>query len=207
MPTRIGLISDVHASPGPLAEALRIFAREGVNDIICAGDIAGYHDQLEATVKLLSDAGCKAIAGNHDLKYLARPDNETSPRARAYLRELPYRLELEVEGRQMLVVHAGPPAQIDGSGIRLLDQQGAVRPERRAEWTERLTGLDRDVLVVGHTHQVFAERLGDALVVNPGSSVFNHSCSILSLPDLSVRSFALGDREIVRCWNFGMLRG
>ena len=146
-------------------------------------------------------------AGNHDLKYLARPDNETSPRARAYLRELPYRLELEVEGRQMLVVHAGPPAQIDGSGIRLLDQQGAVRPERRAEWTERLTGLDRDVLVVGHTHQVFAERLGDALVVNPGSSVFNHSCSILSLPDLSVRSFALGDREIVRCWNFGMLRG
>jgi hypothetical protein len=28
---------------------------------------------------------------------------------------------------------------------------------------------------------------------------------ILSLPDLAVQSFALGNREIVRCWNFSML--
>ena len=41
--------------------------------------------------------------------------------------------------------------------------------------------------------------------VNPGSSAFNHSCMILSLPDLGVREFALGNREIVKCWNFSML--
>lgn len=206
MSTRIGIVSDVHASPGPLAEALRIFAREGVSDIVCAGDIAGYHDDLEPTVELLSDAGCKAVAGNHDLKYLARPEHETSQQARAYLHALPHRLELEIEGRNLLVVHASPPAELEGSGIRLLDLQGAVRPERRAEWIDRLSGLESDVLIVGHTHQVFAENLGGVMVVNPGSSVFNHSCAVLSLPDLTLRNFPLGGHDMIKCWNFGMLR-
>ena len=206
MPTRIGLVSDVHASPGPLREALALFDREGVDEIICAGDIAGYHDQLEAVIELLSNSGCMAIAGNHDLKYLARPDSETSRAARAYLVELPRRLELEIEGKRILVVHASPPAELDGTGIRLLDPRGAVREDRRDEWEERLFGFPGDVLIVGHTHQVFAERIGGVLVANPGSTVFNHSCAILSLPDLSLRKYALGGHEIVDCWNFGMLR-
>ena len=206
MTTRIGILSDVHASPAPLAEALHIFAREGVSEIICTGDIAGYHDDLEPTIELLSNAGCRAVAGNHDLKYLARPKDETSHSARSYLAALPHRLELEIEGLSLLVVHASPPAELEGSGIRLLDQQGSIRPERSDEWRERLSGLSSDVLIVGHTHQVFAASLGDVMVVNPGSSVFNHSCAILSLPELTLRNFALGGHDMIKCWNFGMLR-
>ena len=206
MPTRIGLVSDVHASPGPLRDALAVFAREGVDEIICAGDIAGYHDQLEPVIELLSNSGCQAIAGNHDLKYLARPESETSHEARAYLGKLPRRLDLEIEGRRILVVHASPPAELEGAGIRLLDPGGAVRPERRAEWEQRLIELSSEVLIVGHTHQVFAERIAGVLVANPGSTVFNHSCAILSLPDLTLRKYALGGNEIIDCWNFGMLR-
>jgi predicted phosphodiesterase len=41
MPAKLGLISDVHASPASLQEALEIFARENVSDIVCAGDVAG----------------------------------------------------------------------------------------------------------------------------------------------------------------------
>jgi predicted phosphodiesterase len=58
---------------------------------------------------------------------------------------------------------------------------------------------------VGHTHQVYAEQLGKVFVVNPGSSIFNHSCMILSLPDLQLQTFSLGGQEIVKCWNFSML--
>ena len=68
-----------------------------------------------------------------------------------------------------------------------------------------LSGFEHDVLIVGHTHQVYAEQLGEVFVINPGSSVFNHSCMILSLPDLSVQTYALGKQEIVKCWNFSML--
>ncbi len=59
----IGLISDVHAAPEPVAEALAIFTQAGVDQVFCAGDIAGYMDELEPTIKLLVDNGCKTIMG------------------------------------------------------------------------------------------------------------------------------------------------
>jgi putative phosphoesterase len=206
MTTRIGLVSDVHASPVPLAQALEVFAAEGVDDIICAGDIAGYYDTLEPTVELLRRSECRTIVGNHDQSYLEKPAHGDDRRVRAYLEGLPRKLDLDIEGRKILVVHANPPCEQTG-GIRLLDTQGNPRADRVQEWTGKLSGLERDVLIVGHTHQVFALQLGEVLVVNPGSSVFNHSCMILSLPDLTVRSFGLGNHEIVKCWNFGMLYG
>ena len=41
----IGLLSDVHATSAPVAEALAIFDRAGVDEVWCAGDIAGYRDE------------------------------------------------------------------------------------------------------------------------------------------------------------------
>ncbi len=204
MTTRIGLISDVHSSPGPLTEALEIFAKEKVDEIICAGDIAGYYDTLAPTIELLRQSNCKAIVGNHDQSYLEETRPEDDPSLRAYLQQLPQTLDLEFEQKRLLVVHANPPSEQHG-GIKLLDQQGEIIQGRKDEWTSSLSELDCDVLIVGHTHQVYAEQLGKVLVVNPGSSVFNHSCMILSLPGMSLQTFALSGQAIVKCWNFSML--
>jgi putative phosphoesterase len=205
MTTRIGLISDVHSTPDPVAEALELFSNEKVDDIICCGDIAGYYDSLEPTIELLARSNCKAIVGNHDQGYLEKTPQDGESSIRTYLQNLPQTLDLEIEGKRIYVVHANPPSEQHG-GIKLLDQQGETRQDRIDEWTMTLSELEHDVLIVGHTHQVYAERLGEVFVVNPGSSVFNHSCMILSLPDLSVQTFALQNKEIVKCWNFGMLR-
>lgn len=204
MTTRIGLISDVHSSPAPLSQALDIFRREAVDEIICAGDIAGYYDTLAPTVELLVQSNCLAIVGNHDQSYLEKTAHEKESSIHSYLQKLPQTLELEVERKNIFVVHANPPSEQHG-GIKLLDQQGETRQDRKDEWTETLKDFAYDVLIVGHTHQVYAEQLGKVFVVNPGSSVFNHSCMILSLPELSVQTFALGHQDITRCWNFGML--
>ena len=102
------------------------------------------------------------------------------------------------------LANASPPSEQHG-GIKLLDQQGELIPERVELWQEKLEGFPYDVLIVGHTHQVYAERLGEVMVINPGSSVFNHSCMILSLPDLEVQTFALEGKDIVKCWHFGVL--
>jgi putative phosphoesterase len=222
MTTRIGLISDVHSSPDALAEALRIFAEKQVDDIICAGDIAGYYDTLLPTIRLLVRADCKTIIGNHDQSWLEKntsqykdvdgsPDSSSanyldSSEIRNYLQQLPQTLELVVEGKRLFVMHANPPSEQHG-GIKLRNRYGEIVEERKAEWRQRLADFEYDVLIVGHTHQVYAEQLGRVLVINPGSVPFNHSCMVLSLPDLRVETYALGNREITHCWNFSMQQG
>jgi predicted phosphodiesterase len=198
----LGLISDVHAAAAPVREALALFEQAGVDQVLCAGDIAGYHDELQETVEMLVDNGVQAVRGNHDLRYLDRCGGYAEDRVAAFLGQLPAVIDVGIAGRRIYVVHAEPPDVCDGGGIRLLDQDGDVRPERAALWTQQLAGCDCDVMVVGHTHQVFAERLGDILVVNPGSTVFNHTCAILQLPEMTVQVLPLSGQPIRKTWNW-----
>ena len=203
MSIKIGLISDVHATPGPLRDALDCFRDEEVAMVLCAGDIAGYGPDLDRTVQLLEDGGCRSILGNHDLWWLADFDIEETDLSTGYLRRLPLVDELEIEGVRISMVHGSPPASVM-EGIKLLDEGGEMIDELREFWSDSLAGYAADVLVVGHTHQVFAERLGSVLVINPGSTRFNHTCAILHLPDMDVEFLPLGGKEPELVWNWGM---
>lgn len=200
--TLFGLISDVHATPKPVEEALAIFSNAGVEHIICAGDIAGYGNQLEETIALLIESGCQSIRGNHELRYLKSVEDNEETSASQFFKQLPSFLEFTIESKRLHISHAHPPKACTG-GIKLLDKQGEIQPEQKALWTDRLAAFDYDVLVVGHTHQVFAEQLGHTLVVNPGSSAFNHTCAILHLPDLAVEVLPLSGKEPIKSWNWG----
>lgn len=199
--TAIGLISDVHATPSPIKEALSIFSQAGVEQVFCAGDIAGYGDELEQSIALLVDSGCHTILGNHDLRYLDEYADDATNTAVAFFNQLPTSIDRTIAGKRIYMVHAQPPDDCHG-GIKLLDSRGEVQPDRVAFWTGELEAFSYDVLVVGHTHQVIAEKVGETLVVNPGSSAFNHSCAILSLPEMRVKLFALSGREIKKTWNW-----
>ncbi len=206
MTTRIGIISDIHASPQPLQQALDIFDKAGVSEIICAGDIAGYFDQLSECIDLLKSHHCKTIIGNHDQSYLQDNSDRVNSDEYSYLEALPETIELALEGKKILVVHAEPPATQHG-GIKLLDKAGELIPQQVLDWTEKLQKVGCDVLIVGHSHQVFALQLGHVFVLNPGSSQFNHSCMILSLPDMRVDTIALQNKAILKSWNFSRLFG
>lgn len=204
MSTKIGLISDVHATPEPVEEAWGRFEDAGVDVVMCAGDIAGYGQELDKTIDLLRSATCQAILGNHDEWLLRHPDAAISKQSLEYLRGLPRTLELTIEGCKLQVAHASPPDNTS-EGIALLDQNGQIIETRKQAWTGTLAKFGLDVLVIGHTHQVFTEWLGDSLVVNPGSSLFNHSCAVLELPQQTVKTFSLSGRAIRKSWHWGMV--
>lgn len=208
MTVKIGLISDVHAAAAPLQEALRIFSEERVEAILCAGDIAGYGTQLEQTVATLIKSGCRAIVGNHDLWHLSRAEDENQFNGpiEGYLRSLYSTEKIAFAGKIIFMVHASPPDSLL-NGIRLLDEEGALIRAQADDWSEALQQVAYDVLVVGHTHQVFAEQLGDVLVINPGSTLFNHTCAILTLPEMEVRFIPLSGKQPLLSWNWGMLQG
>lgn len=201
---KIGLISDVHAEPAPLVEALQLFASAGVETVLCAGDIAGYGSQLAATVELLKVSGCESVVGNHDLWHCEKRAGSPGE-IEAYLQSLPLSRELSLAGKRLYMVHASPRDSLL-DGIRLRDEFGALLPQACDDWRDHLNAFPYDVLVVGHTHQVFAQQLGATLVINPGSSCFNHSCAILTLPALTVDILPLGGKQPLLSWNFGMER-
>lgn len=200
---KLGLISDPHAYPKPVTEALTIFKQQQVDAIWCTGDIAGYGENLEETIALLQASGCQSILGNHEIGYLEKETGQADTETNRYLNSLPLVMHKDIEGKRLYMVHASPPdSMIDG--IRLLDQHGNIIEAEKQFWSERLSNFDYEVLIVGHTHQVFAEILGSTLVINPGSTRFNHSCAVLSLPDLNVQWFALSGQPIKKSWNWGM---
>ena len=205
--TSLGLIGDVHAAAAPLEEALTIFKREAVDEIYCLGDIAGYNDELEQTISLLQASGCKGISGNHDLSYIEKVtamqsvDSDTDASV-SYLQQLPSVIDTVIEGKSLYMVHAEPPDACHG-GIKLRDKTGEIIDDRIDVWTEKLADFDHDILLVGHTHQVYFEKIGETLVINPGSTAFNNCCMILHLPEMRIETYPLCGKPIERTWNWG----
>jgi len=196
----IGLLADIHAHPASLEDALRQFEAASVERILCAGDIAGYFDKLDACIHLLDTYRVECVMGNHDLRHADR--HPGSP-ASGWLRQLPSSRELCLGEKRIHLVHGAPPDDTD-SGIRLLDRDGRWIESAIEDWSRRLAHLAFDILVVGHSHQVFARHLGELLLINPGSTVFNHSAGLLELPGERVEFIPLQGKPLLRSWNFGL---
>lgn len=64
--TRIGLVSDVHANLPALEAVLARLDAEGVDRIICLGDLVGYNRQADECVALVRARCDLVLAGNHD---------------------------------------------------------------------------------------------------------------------------------------------
>jgi hypothetical protein len=58
--TLIGLLSDAINACAGGGGAGDIF-RAGVDQVFCAGDIAGYRDGVQETVALLQESGCRSV--------------------------------------------------------------------------------------------------------------------------------------------------
>jgi putative phosphoesterase len=202
MSVKIGLLSDVHATPAPVEQALSIFRKEGVTLSICAGDIAGYGKELEQTLQLLVANQCHLILGNHDSWFLDSPSSASNSWVTSILQEAPFTLDFAIADKSIHVVHASPPSsQLEG--IKLLDETGALIQEEKHNWQNKLVAYGYDVLIVGHTHQVFTQQLGRTLLINPGSTLFNHTCAVLSIPELEVKIYPLSNRKPLLSWNWG----
>jgi predicted phosphodiesterase len=64
--TRIGVLSDIHGNLPALEVVLAALAVEGVDRIVCCGDLVGYGPCPGGVIDRLREVGALCVQGNHD---------------------------------------------------------------------------------------------------------------------------------------------
>jgi putative phosphoesterase len=175
---RVALISDLHANVVALEAVLRDIRDEGVDRIVCLGDVATLGPHPGELMALLRTLGCACILGNHD-EFLLEPglirsyteapvvvDSVDWCRAELpaadleFVRTFQRTLEIPLEGNASFFLFHGTVR----SNMEVLLADTA--PD---QVDDMLAGRRATVLAGGHTHLQMLRQHRGLLLVNPGS--------------------------------------
>ena len=159
---RIGIVSDIHCNHAALRIALD---RMGpVDELLCAGDAVYQFRFSNEVMRILRERQARYILGNHEEVLLgpwgehARSADWVSARDLDYMAAQPALIETTIAGKSLIMVHGSP----------FEPHNEYIYPNSPS--LSRLGTLDADYVILGHTHYQMAERVGRALVINPGSA-------------------------------------
>lgn len=184
---KLGIVSDIHCNAAGLRQALALMGE--IDDLVCLGDSIYEYRFSNEVVQLLQERDARVILGNHEEYFFgpqgarARARDNVDPGLAEWLAGQPHRAELSAHGRRVLMVHSTP-----------WEPRGAyVHPE--SALLARFGEAEADIVLYGHTHQQLARRIGNVLVINPGSAgeARDHrngrqlSCAVLDVASEEVR--------------------
>lgn len=169
---KIIIISDAHGN----YEALHALP-EKYTELWVLGDLVNFGPEPSEVVDFTRKNASIVIRGNHDQsvaydedprciaryqkmadatrRYTASILNEEQ---KQFLRDLPIRRELRRQNTRFYLCHAKPSDPLYGYSA----------PDS-PDWVAEVESLQTDVLLVGHTHLPLMRRIGEHLIVNPGS--------------------------------------
>ena len=186
MVTKIAIFSDIHANL-PAMETVAAHIGQGSYDgIYCLGDIGGYASEPNETQAVIQAMDCPTVRGNYDdgvgnngndcgCHYIKPFDikmsevsfqwtrQHTTDTNKAWLRELPREIRLDVAGKRVLLCHGSPRSTTE------------YLFENRSEgFLKQFTagGKDdasADVIVFGHTHVPYQRTVDGVTFINTGS--------------------------------------
>jgi diadenosine tetraphosphatase ApaH/serine/threonine PP2A family protein phosphatase len=184
---RYAIISDIHSNLEALEACFKVIDGEGVDEIACLGDVIGYGASPNECVELVRERAHHVVVGNHDCAVVGTTDTDyfnhdarsavmwtreaLSPENAAYLKSLPYTLELD----DVLLVHSSPADPPEWNYIFHLREA-----EREfAAFTQRICFIghshfptffiERDGQCEQHAPPAVALRPGERALVNVGS--------------------------------------
>ena len=185
---KIAIIADIHGNLPALEAVLAEIAAEGIERVVCLGDVATLGPQPREVIARLRALGCPVVMGNTDAILLA-PQLQRDESAvgaiggdwrnedfdqwcaaqltaddLAYLRTFQPTISLSLgDGSGMLLCYHGSPRSYDEriTAETTDDALHAMLAETPAQ-----------LYAGGHTHQQLLRRYRDALVLNPGTVGF-----------------------------------
>jgi predicted phosphodiesterase len=183
---RFGLLGDVHAEDVALEAALEHFVREGVDAVLCVGDVVDGEGDLERCRALLERHRVACVAGNHERWFLgdtmrslpgAHRRGAFGAETCAFFASLPPTRAFETVAGPLLLCH--------GVGD---DDMARLRPDDEGYALANNAALDRLLAagryrfaVGGHTHRRMVRRFGALCFVNPGTLFRHHEPDFATL--------------------------
>lgn len=174
---RLALIADIHGNLPALDAVLAEIRREGVDRIVCLGDVS-LGPQPVATLERVRSLGCPVIMGNWDAWFVqgmpqfdgrlgqvlgdlrAWSVEQYSSEHHEYVTGFAPTLEVPLPDGGTLLAFHGSPRSFE-------DMILATTPDQELE--QMLAGRAALVLAGGHTHFQLFRRFGESVFLNPGS--------------------------------------
>lgn len=176
----VALLGDIHANLPALEAVVAHAQAHGAEQFWNTGDFLGYGAFPNEIFDCLRRIEALSVIGNYDYKVLNFPHKQIKwkknkrpgkylafkwaheqlcTQNERYLRDLPEKLRMDVEGWRVLMVH-GSPESIDEM----------LSDETPLERLEYLAGAeDANIIACGHTHRAFLRQVKGVWFVNPGS--------------------------------------
>jgi putative phosphoesterase len=195
---KVGIVSDLHCNIQGLDLALEAMGE--IDELLCLGDSIFEYEFSNAVVARLKERRAHIIKGNHEEVFLspagtrARERAGIDPALLQFLAEQPYRRYLDLAGKRLLLIHS-TPWEPRGEYVH----PHSTRLNRFAE-------VDADIVLYGHTHCQVVKRIGEVLVINPGSAGDARdsrnerqlSCAVLDMSSEEVRMIDYPDPRYTR---------
>jgi len=167
---RLGIISDIHSNVYGLNSVM--MELRNCDTILCAGDITGYYAFVNEVFEVLDRYNIQFIRGNHD-GYLFQKDTSAygpiKKRSVEYTEEVIFKENLHELRKAKLQYNR----TIDGIKIKMYHGSPWNKLEEYVYPDypdfERFNEIEADLIILGHTHHPMIKRVGDMLIVNPGS--------------------------------------
>jgi putative phosphoesterase len=178
---RLAALADIHGNGEALRAVLAdLDACGGADRLLVLGDVVLLGPDPGEVVASLLERDAIGVAGNTDRFLLTTDWRDCEPqdeeeradralclwalerldeRAEGWLRALPFRRELELGGRRLLLVHGSPRS--DRDAIKADTPDGDVR--------EMIAGAQADVILFGHTHEPLDCTVRGRRLINPGA--------------------------------------
>jgi protein phosphatase len=169
---KIVIISDLHGN----YEALRALS-EDCDELWVLGDLVNYGPEPKEVVDLVRAKAFVVVRGNHDHSIGYDEDPRCGRRyhnmadatrrfsatvvtedQKTFLRNLPLKSEIKRGNTRFFLTHARPSDPLYGYCAQDSD-----------EWVKEVESVAADVVLVGHTHTPFVRKIGNQILVNPGS--------------------------------------
>lgn len=165
---KYAVISDVHSNFIALEKVLEQVDAEGIDTILCSGDLVGYNSQPNQVVEELKRRGVRCIRGNHD-DALVTPTGTWNMNSLASEAIMWTRSHLSADNVSFIGSLPGTLV-VDGTALfhgSPFDPYEYIYEDMVDEKLALASG--RPVTVLGHTHVPYIRHVAGVMVVNPGS--------------------------------------